>query len=253
MMIHSRVAFGAATIRERLYLLALTFTFSALLPAQAIEGHVVNRVTRAGIEGASVTLYTRQGVRYETTTAGGGFFRVTGVQAGQYRSSLQMKGYEQIKDHAAQGPEPEIRISGNNTAEVTLELIPWTTLRGQVVDPEGRAVPNAAVEMWGPRSGGLNHDEIVSGSDGSYVLSRLLPGSVVLRAKPREVRPNAADGVRIETVPTFYPSALERSQAVEVAIRGIAEEAGYRIELRRARCIAFGVLFGMRRTSPRGE
>src|SRR5215469_12966486 len=63
---------------------AALFAFSAgVLSAQAtVEGTVVNSVTRAGIEGVSVKFYTQQGVRYETTTGGGGTFRIAGMRGG---------------------------------------------------------------------------------------------------------------------------------------------------------------------------
>src|SRR5215471_20879193 len=78
---------------------AALFAFSAgVLSAQAtVEGTVVNSVTRAGIEGVSVKFYTQQGVRYETTTGGGGTFRIAGMRNGDYLSTLEKEAFERPK------------------------------------------------------------------------------------------------------------------------------------------------------------
>ena len=105
---------------------AALFAFSAgLLSAQAtIEGTVVNSVTRAGIEGVSVKFYTQQGIRYETTTGGGGTFRIAGMRGGDYRSTLEKEGFEPPKSSDFPVPEPVTRVSGDQTLRVSLEMVP---------------------------------------------------------------------------------------------------------------------------------
>jgi hypothetical protein len=123
-------------------------TFAAALlwaaaPAMAqgsIEGVVVNGVTRVGIAGALVKFYTQQGVRYETTTDFAGAFRITGVQAGQYRSSFDKVGFE------PPAQTPEARVTGPDPVRFTVEMAPLGRLAGRVLDAEGNPVAGIEVE-----------------------------------------------------------------------------------------------------------
>ena len=224
---------GLQTVISRVAAAALILLPVALSAQATMQGIVVNSITRAGIEGVSVRLYTSTGIRYEATTSGGGLFRIVGMQEGEYRSSFEKDGFEQPRDQDSHEAPSGIRVSGKDSLQVTLELLPWSTLRGRVVDPDGNPAANVPVEIWGPRTGDVGHQEIVSGSDGSFTFSKLLPGAFTLLAKPRAVKvaPNASS--RLQTVATFYPSALERSQALPITVRGTGEESGYEIVLRR--------------------
>ena len=48
----------------------------------SIEGIVVNSNTGSGVAGVSITVYTRQAMRYEMTFDGSGAFSVTGMAPG---------------------------------------------------------------------------------------------------------------------------------------------------------------------------
>jgi len=101
------------------------------------------------------------------------------------------------------------------------------------MDPDGNPASNVSVNIWGPRMSDMGHGETVSGSDGSFTFTKLLPGAFTLLAKPRAVKVAPDASARLQTVATFYPSALERSQAQPITVRGIGEESGYEIVLRR--------------------
>jgi hypothetical protein len=227
---------------------AALFAFSSgVLFAQAtVEGTVVNSVTRAGIEGVSVKFYTQQGVRYETTTGGGGTFRIAGMRDGDYRSTLEKEGFERSRSSDFPTPDAVTRVSGDQTFRVSLEMVPWTTLRGRVVDEDGRPAAKVLVHLFVVQpeadglSGGISSpfgpfgvDGVVSGDDGSFAFTRLLPGKFILLAKPEPAKVAPAGGLRVEAVATYYPSEIERSQAQAITIRGTGEEAGYEIRLRR--------------------
>jgi hypothetical protein len=214
---------------------AALFAFSAgVLSAQAtLEGTVVNSVTRAGLEGVSVKFYTQQGVRYETTTGGGGTFRIAGMRDGDYRSTLEKEGFLRPKPSDFPMPEPVTRVSGDQTFRVSLEMVPWTTLRGRVVDADGKPAAKVLVRLFGPSAAGPDGGLVVSGDDGSFAFTRLLPGKFILLAKPEPAKVAPAGGLRVEAVATYYPSEIEPSQAQTITIRGTGEEAGYEIRLRR--------------------
>ena len=77
---------------------ALCFFILVLPPANAqnagvVEGSVVNSATHSGIAGVTVKLFTRQGVRYETTTDGTGRFNVRGMKEDEYDSSFEREGF----------------------------------------------------------------------------------------------------------------------------------------------------------------
>src|SRR5512143_3648924 len=60
----------------------------------SVEGTVVDRITGAGIPGASVTFYIRtQGVLAETTTDASGEFRIFGMKPGSYEVRFEKEGY----------------------------------------------------------------------------------------------------------------------------------------------------------------
>ena len=77
--------------------IAPVLIFAALGFAQStgsVEGTVVDRVTGAGIPGASVTFYIRtQAVFAEATTDASGEFRIFSMKPGSYEVRFEKKGY----------------------------------------------------------------------------------------------------------------------------------------------------------------
>jgi len=214
---------------------ALLFVSVALCAQATIEGTVVNSVTRGGIEGVSVKFYSQQGVRYEATTGSGGSFSITGVKDGEYRSTLEREGFEPPKHPEFPAPEPTTRISvKDNVLHVAFELTPWTILHGRVAGSDGEPAAQIPVQIRGPIAGGRDSSETVSGADGGFTFNQLLPGTFTIVARPSPSKSPTIDGVRVEAVATYYPSAFEPSQAQEIAVRGLGEEAGYVIRLRNA-------------------
>ena len=75
--------------------------------------------------------------------------------------------------------------------------------------------------------------EQTTDNDGNFAFNNLLPGSFTVRARPKPVTPakEAADN-RIEAVLTWFPSAIESTQAAPVIVRAGADTSGIRIQLR---------------------
>ncbi len=206
--------------------------FVLLLPlaraqnAGVVEGSVVNGATHSGIAGVTVKLFTHQGVRYETTTDSAGRFSVHGMKEDEYDSSFEREGFRHVETALFRRL---LRVDGKNPARLDVELTPYAKIRGRVVDPEEKPVPNARVTLGGrPRV-----VEATTDYEGNFAFDKLLPGSYTVLAKPKPVPPvkePAAD--RIEIVPTYFPSAIEWAEAAPVIVRAGVDASGIRIELR---------------------
>lgn len=223
----------------------VTVLVAPILSAQStIDGAVVNSVTRAGIEGVSIKFYTQKGVRYETTTASDGSFHIAGVQPGEYRHSIEKDGFDPPPRPEAPAPESSTSINGRDPVLVMLEMTAWTTLRGRVVDADGKPAANVPVQIRGPLP--PREDALIrTAADGSFAFNRLPPGDYTLVARPDPARTAPVDGVRTEMVATYYPSSLDPAQAQSIAIRGTGDESGFEIRMRRAPVYRIrGVVFG---------
>jgi len=69
-------------------------------------------------------------------------------------------------------------------------------------------------------------------AEGSFAFQNLSPGPYTLLARPKIVeRVSVHEGNRTEVVPTYYPSAVEPTQAESIVVRAGAELSGYEIRL----------------------
>jgi hypothetical protein len=223
----------------------LTVLVAPILSAQStIDGAVVNSVTRGGIEGVSVKFYTQKGVRYEATTTSDGSFHIAGVQPGEYRHSTEKDGFEPPLRPEFPSPESTTSINGKDPVHITLEMTAWTTLRGRVVDADGKPAASIPVQIRGPLP--PREDAMIrTATDGSFAFERLPPGDYTLVARPDPARTPPVDGVRTEIVATYYPSSLDPAQAQSIAIRGTGDESGFEIRMRRAPVYRIrGAVFG---------
>src|SRR5580765_2901027 len=87
----------------------------------SVEGVVVDRVTRAGISGASVFVYFRsQGLVYKATTDAYGDFRIFGMKPGDYEVRFEMEGYDPA---AIKTPQQPYKVGqGQDPVRIRLEL-----------------------------------------------------------------------------------------------------------------------------------
>ncbi len=202
---------------------ALLISAAPLLPAQTgitVDGNVVNRVTGAGIPGVSVTLFTRQAVRYQTTTDDSGAFRIQGLSPGSYQALYEKTGFVFF------GPSfggPYNIAAGQSPPRVHLEMTQLVTLRGRVVDPDGKPVTNVDVKLGG-YPGKVN-------AQGEFTIETIEPGSYPLLASPIGARPVVTQQDRTEVVPTYFPSVIDSSAAQRIQVRGDGDLDGFEIRL----------------------
>jgi Carboxypeptidase regulatory-like domain len=180
----------------------------------SVEGVVVDRVTRAGIPGASVTVYLRsQGLTYEATTDASGDFHIFGMKPGDYEVRFEKDGYRFGNKYPAQ---PYHVGQGQDPIRIRLEMTRLVSLSGRVTDPDGNPVSQAEVKIVG-------RNIVPVAADGTFVMKDLEPGWYTLAAIPTATA--VPEGARAP-VPTYTPEPI--------VVRGDADLSGYEIRLQTA-------------------
>lgn len=207
--------------------LGVSFAFlAACLAAQdavTVEGMVVNKVTGAGIGGATVRIMAPKGGRYDTTTDETGAFRISGIKPGDYNAVADKHGY--FNPSLVPMDRPQVHFDASpETIKLRLELNPPAVIRGRVVGADGNPA-RASVDLGRGRMVNTN-------AEGAFIFENLEPGRYTLLARPKIVAPAGKPGEdRAEVVPTYYPSVVEPGQAESIVIRPGAELSGYEIRL----------------------
>jgi len=219
--------------------LAISCALAAFAPGATaqetatVEGVVVNKVTGAGIGGVTLWFWSSGTNSYKAVTDDAGTFHLSGLTPGDYSSSVQKTGYSSPdSDELVPGDRPKRHIiPGAEPTRYRFELIPPAVLRGRVIGTDGNPA-SASVELDPRRS-------VKSNADGSFVFENLAPGDYMLLARPTTTgrateHSSEKDDIRTEVVPTYYPSAVDRSLAQSIVVHPGAELDGYEIRLQSA-------------------
>jgi hypothetical protein len=191
-----------------------------------VEGVVVNSVTGVGIGGATVRL-TLKTERYETVTDGAGTFHIAGIKAGDYITTVEKSSFTVSTPLAFRRTPVHVRAE-KEPVRLRFELMPPAILRGRVFGIDGKP----AAKVWVDLGGGKM---VPSAEDGSFEIDDAEPGSYTLVARPRQTGAGfVQDGVRMETLPTYFPSALDLSAAQEIRVQPGVDQGGYDIRLQAA-------------------
>jgi hypothetical protein len=206
-------------------LFGVVTAFVAAQDTATVEGVVVNRVTGAGIAGATIHFWTTNTNRYDAASDEIGAFRITGLTPGDYRSSVFKNGYFSPEPPLSSLDPPKHRlVSGGSPIHVRLELNPPAVIRGRVIGADGNPA-RASVDLGKGRTANTN-------PDGFFAFENLESGRYTLLARPRTGEAGAKrEGTRTEVVPTYYPSVVDPSQAESILVRAGAELSGYEIRL----------------------
>ena len=186
-----------------------------------VTGSVVNSVTGAGLDGATVTLTPRSKTgfvggeaSYRAVTDADGTFRISGVKPGEYIPLALKPGFiPQLAVTFGRG----IPISaGEDTPPLRLELIPPARLRGRVIGTDGKPAAKVQVGLGNQYAKTATTDE-----DGAFVFDQLDPGSYGLLARVNHAR-------------TYFPATVDPTLAESIIVRAGADQSGYEIRLQPA-------------------
>jgi hypothetical protein len=217
------------------------------LPAQisgAVDGRVVDSVNHLGIGGVQVEVTASEGngeVVCSATTDSGGAFHVANLASGKYTARFQRNGFgDPQSDDDVEAP---FAISGSGEpARVSAELTPRATLRGRLLDGDGRPMPGIRMQLLRLHYLGVYAAD--TDAEGRFAFENVRPTAYTIAAKPEDSHdiptpPLSREGEPVRWVATYYPGVTDRSLAAPIAIPAGAELAGY--EFRLADAAAFRV------------
>ena len=155
-------------------------------------------------------------VTYSATTAQDGTFHILVDRDGEFRVHFSAPRYEDTTPVRA-----TFRVSaGSGPVELRAEMTVRNSLRGRVVDPDGRPAPQVDVQMLGTSGNWII--SVTTDKDGSFVFHGTPPSRVFL------MRAVAKGSM---WAPTFYPGTPELSQSLPITWRGEGDLGGYEIKL----------------------
>ena len=104
--------------------------------------------------------------------------------------------------------------------------VPPATIRGRVLDPDGQATPDVEIVAWMQATERLAGPPAVSGADGKFEITGVLPGKVLLRAVPHTRIVSGKKARLFNSPPAYFPGVLDRLDAWPIDVK-----AGEIIEL----------------------
>jgi hypothetical protein len=212
----------------RLYLLGLAM--AASLPAQTLEGVVVDRVTGLPVTGAYVRLVSLDGGSAPAcSTDVGGRFRFESLPAAKPRWSLAI-GHNGYLNRGFSVVAP----SGQSIATARIELTPQAVISGKIEDEDGFPVQaNMALLEYRLVEGQRELRTIgptASTNDlGEFRLAELVAGRYYLRV----LRQAWLSGWDERYADEYYPGTVNAAEATPLEVRAGQELTGVRMQLKR--------------------
>lgn len=169
---------------------AILFAFLITAPAYcgSIEGNVTNLATGAGIGGVQVTALKSLGAGAWAISGADGAFRIDELADGEYSVSTPGSAAATVK------------VAGETHFD--LKLPAPATVRGKVLDPDGKEAEGIIVHLNRERSSALR---AVTDEHGEFVIEDVQPGNYALRALDPE--DGAKDGEK--TIGGEYPERID--------------------------------------------
>jgi protocatechuate 3,4-dioxygenase beta subunit len=197
----------------------------------SVEGVVTNPLTRTGVAGVKVTLIGAlpKAGPHEATTGDSGDYHLSGIAPGEYGLRFSKAGYflPDAADTNVFSQGSRIKV-GTEPIRLSHQMIPLGALAGRVIAPDGKPAAHVKVEAVAV----IEPTTATTDDDGRFAFDNLKPGTYKLVARPPAAAKNArADAVRVETVPTYYPSVTDQAEAQPIEVRGELEQSGFEIRL----------------------
>lgn len=158
--------------------------------------------------------------RYTTLTDAEGRFRLEGVQAGEYRLSLERNGFVTPTRRSRIYSSTLISLTaGQDLTGILLRMQPVGVVQGKIVDEEGDPMPGVSVIAMSPttRNGFAN---ATTNDLGEYRLAGLPRGEYLILAQSTQelvVAGAKVDEARVYA-PTYYPGTMDHSQASRIQV-----------------------------------
>jgi len=197
----------------------------------AVSGQVVQEPGGMPIRKVLVSLPKNEGTttfssdrdpqsRYATLTDAEGRFRLEGVQAGEYRLSLERNGFVTPTRRSRVYSSTLISLTaGQELTGLLLRMQPAGVVQGKIVDEDGDAMPGVNVIAMSPttRNGFAN---AMTNDLGGYRLAGLPRGEYLVLAQSTQepvVAGAKLDEARVYA-PTYYPGTTGHSQASRIQV-----------------------------------
>jgi protocatechuate 3,4-dioxygenase beta subunit len=223
-----------------------------------IEGIVIDSVTSAPIKDAEISLIAEQHDRESPqgiSTDEKGRFELAGIAPGQYRLFARARTYvDQNGGQAADRHGMLLTLAPHqHLTGLTVALEPSAVIYGHVLDEKGKPLAHCVVQTF-PHSGkGSTRPAPQSAQTddrGEYRIYDLPPREYdIVAACTAEILRVSGSGDKEEKerkryVPTFYPNAIERDQALPLKLRG-GDELAADITIMKAKAVHVrGVVVG---------
>jgi hypothetical protein len=124
-------------------ILAVLVLTAASLPAQTIEGHVVNSVTGIGIPDVAVEIFRDFAKVYAPTTDIQGRFRLEDVEEGSYTVFYKAPNFQPAREGGSQFKV----VKGSGPVHLEAAMIQTGQVSGRVLDGAGKPGPKAIVQL----------------------------------------------------------------------------------------------------------
>jgi 5-hydroxyisourate hydrolase-like protein (transthyretin family) len=199
----------------------------------AVEGTVLNTVTRLGVAGAEVEVSAEDGpVHVSVITDAAGRFRADNLPSGKYTASVHHDGFADPQSDGT--AEAGFTIgTGGEAAQIRVELMPRANLRGRLLDPEGKPMAGVRVQLLRVRYPGAYEAE--TDSDGGYVFENVRPTEYLIAVdpsmEPASPKPPPLKGATTASVRTYYPGVVKRAEATPIVIPAGSDIGGFDFRL----------------------
>lgn len=248
-----------------LFTLWSTASSAQSLPGASVSGRVWNIQTGGSIPNAKVVLTPALASSdagnqsLSTASLSDGSFEFDEVREGPYIVTAKAAKCTEPSDHAT--PEVVIVHAGQRVTDVALRLSPEATLRGAVLDQDGKPVRELQILLLS-KSQTVGKAQLrraaqaTTSETGEYTIGGLVPGTYILLAQPsasvaaesdartpsnliaeqgRATRSDTGLPERGETtVPTYYPSAMNIEDAADIEVRPGDDIRNTNLRVRRA-------------------
>lgn len=206
-----------------------------------IEGTVVNSVTGAPVPDAHVIYHPSNGKPADgvAISESDGHFRVSGVAPGEYNLLVSAKGYRASFDRSI--------VLGQGALDVSLRLIPLSSLSGEITDQDGNGLTNVELELWhvsyaaGIRELRSEGRWVYTDRQGSFRFQLVAPGRYYLSAWAVTAKqPDGKESDQSRAVRQFYPGTTDPETAAQIDLLPGADLSNFKFRLSKITGVTVG-------------